>query len=129
VIPTNSHFVLNSVTAAANSRDPSATAAARAKQAAIANSPTGRKLRKAAAEFEAQLLSSLWKSMKATFAASGEDAVDPASQSLEDYGVESMCSAVGKAGGLGVGKLIVRTLESKLEPPSSELVQTGKVAP
>jgi Rod binding domain-containing protein len=110
--------------------DFSAIQAARAKEAAIANTPNGRKLRKAAAEFESQLLANLWKSMKTTFAASADESTDPASQSLEDYGIESMCRAVGRAGGLGIGKLVVHSLESRLGQASSnsQVFQNGKVA-
>src|SRR5439155_22363495 len=93
---------------------PSSTVA-RAKDPAMANTPSGRKLRKAAAEFEAQLLSSLWKSMKTSFTSSDDDSTDPAKQSLEEWGIDAMCNAVGKAGGLGIGKQIVHALESKME--------------
>lgn len=68
------------------------------------------KLRQAAAEFESILLSTFWKSMKGSFAADGEDASDPAHESLEDWGIQAMSTAVGKAGGLGIGKLILKYL-------------------
>jgi Rod binding domain-containing protein len=87
---------------------------AQAKEVAMASTPSGHKLRKAAAEFEAQLLSSLWKSMKSSFAPD-DDSSDPGKQSLEEWSIDAMCSAVGKAGGLGIGKSIVRALESKNE--------------
>lgn len=101
---------------------------ARAKEAALANTPAGRKLRKAAAEFEAQLLSSLWKSMKASFASSDDDSsTDPASQSLQEWGIDAMSNSIGKAGGLGIGKQIVKALESKMERLASQpsASQTG----
>jgi len=96
-------------------RQASSAQAARAKEAAFANSPKGRKLRKAAAEFESQLLSSLWKSMKSSFAPDEDDSSDPATQSFADWGINAMCNAVGKAGGLGIGKQIVHALETKME--------------
>lgn len=77
------------------------------------NSPAGLKLKKAAAEFESILLASLWKSVKGSFA-SADDSTDPAHDTLDDLGVQSMCSAVGKAGGLGLGKLILKHLEPML---------------
>jgi len=50
----------------------------------VANTPAGRKLKQAAAEFESMLLSSLWKSMKSTFANDADNAsLDPAHDSLE----------------------------------------------
>lgn len=75
---------------------------------------TDHKLRKAAAEFEGQLLSALWKSMKTSFADSSDDSLDPAGQSLEEYGIDAMSQAVGKAGGLGIGKLVVDRLEAQI---------------
>lgn len=100
-------------------------------KAAFAGSPQDRKLRRAAGEFEAQLLSSLWKSMKTTFASSDdEDSTDPARQSLEEWGIDAMCNAIGKAGGLGVGKQIVRALEAKMErlEAAAHLPQNGTVS-
>lgn len=85
------------------------------KSSAISNTPAGRKLRAAAGEFEGMLLSSLWKSMKSTFASPDEeDANDPAHDTLDDMGMQAMSNAVGKAGGLGFGKLILKHLEPVL---------------
>ena len=81
---------------------------------AAAESPAGKKLRQAAAEFEGMLLSNLWKSMKSTFAESDEDTDDPAHETLSDMGIQAMTGAVGKAGGLGLGKLIIKHLEPLL---------------
>jgi Rod binding domain-containing protein len=109
--------------------DVSAIATARERQPALENSPASRKLRQAAVEFESQLLSSLWKSMKSSFDPE-DDSSDPASQSFQDFGVESMCAAVAKAGGLGISKLIVHSLESQIKesPMNATLFQSGKVA-
>jgi len=72
------------------------------------------KLRRAAGEFESILLSSFWKSMKESFASSQDDSSDPAHETLEDWGIQAMSDAVGKAGGLGIGKLIIKHLEPQL---------------
>ena len=80
----------------------------------ISNTPQDRKLRRAAAEFEGMLLSSLWKSMKSTFASPDEDSGDPAHDTLSDMSIQAMSSAVGKAGGIGLGKLILKHLEPVL---------------
>jgi Rod binding domain-containing protein len=70
------------------------------------------KLHKAAAEFESILLTNLWKSMKGSFTVSDDDeSTDPAHGALDDMGIQAMSSAVGKAGGLGLGKLILKHLE------------------
>lgn len=84
------------------------------KTSSTPESPAARKLRKAAGEFEAQLLSNLWKSMKSTFAAPDDESEDPAHETLDDMGIQAMSSAVGKAGGLGLCKLIIKHLEPLL---------------
>jgi Rod binding domain-containing protein len=89
--------------------------------APVLNSPADRKLRKAAGEFESLLLSNLWKSMKSTFAAPDDDSYDPGHDTLENWGIDAMAGAVGKAGGLGLGKLILKHLEPMLSQS-----QTGK---
>ena len=80
----------------------------------IDTTPAGRKLQKAAAEFESILLSSLWKSMKSSFASEDDDSSDPAHDALADMGIQAMSSAVAKTGGLGLGKLILKHLEPML---------------
>ena len=75
--------------------------------------PQEQKLHKAAAEFESQLLSSLWKSMKNSFA-DDDDSEDPVSQSLSDWGIDAMSGAVSRAGGMGIAKLIIKDLTQKL---------------
>ena len=79
--------------------------------ALLSDSPATIKLRKAAGEFESLLLSNLWKAMKSSFADSDDDATDPAHDTLENMGIDAMAGAVGKAGGLGLGKLILKHLE------------------
>lgn len=77
-------------------------------------SPREQKLHKAAAEFESQLLSSLWKSMKHSFAEDNDDSLDPTGSSLEDWGIDAISGAVSRAGGIGIGKLIIKDLTAKL---------------
>ena len=95
-----------------------------------ADSPDRQKLEKAAGEFESILLASMWKSMKQSFGAT-DDASDPAHGTLDDWGIEIMSGAVGKAGGLGIGKLILKHLEPALEtnrqasaPTNHDLTET-----
>lgn len=72
------------------------------------------KLKKAAGDFESILLSNLWKSMKHSFDNQSSDSdSDPAHGTLDDWGIEIMSGAVGKAGGLGLGKLILEHLGVK----------------
>ncbi len=79
------------------------------------------KLRQAAAEFESMLMSSFWKSMKDSFGASEDDSSDPAYGTMEDFGMQAMCGALGKAGGLGIGKLILKHLEPQLAAEQAKL--------
>jgi Rod binding domain-containing protein len=90
------------------------------------------KLHKAAGEFESMVLSSLWKSMKSTFASSddpSDGSDDPGHETLDDMGIQAMSSAVGKAGGLGLGKLILKHLEPMLARSAKEHGALGKASP
>jgi len=91
--------------------------------------PDDRKLRKAAGDFESILLASMWKSMKQSFGTTdSEFGSDPAHGTLEDWGIEVMSSAVGRAGGLGIGKLILKQLEPHLAAEkSSSSANSSKV--
>ncbi|MFZ0085495.1 MAG: hypothetical protein WA211_15270 [Candidatus Acidiferrales bacterium] len=69
------------------------------------------KLRKAAAEFEATLLSSWWSSMKQGGLSSGEEDTDPGKDTLDQLGMQAMSAAVANGrGGLGIGDMLVRSL-------------------
>jgi Rod binding domain-containing protein len=87
------------------------------------DSPEERKLKKSAGDFESILLASMWKGMKQSFGPSETEDSDPAKGTLDDWGIEVMSSAVGKAGGLGIAKLILKHLEPTLNP------QIGLIAP
>jgi Rod binding domain-containing protein len=94
---------------------PLAPSAKRAPASTPNSTPATLKLRKAAAEFESLLISSLLKSMKSTFADSEDDqSTDPAHDTLEDFGTRAMATAIANAGGLGVGSLILKHLEPAL---------------
>jgi Rod binding domain-containing protein len=75
-------------------------------------SHNGAVLRKAAGEFEAILLGTLWKSMKETFSNQDDEDFDPTLQSFDELGIQGMAGAVGKAGGLGIKNLILKHLEA-----------------
>jgi Rod binding domain-containing protein len=83
-------------------------------------SPDEEKLKKAAGDFESILLASMWKSMKQSFGSSEAES-DPAHGTLDDWGIEVMSNAVGKAGGLGIGRLILNHLEPSLKSASVEM--------
>jgi len=122
---------MDTVSAAANS-------AARAASAASASESSGAfqklspvqqaKLRKAAGDFESILLSTFWKSMKDSFGDGDEDSTDPAHDTLEEMGMQAMSAAVGKAGGLGLGKLILKHIAPELElRPGAPLAEAPKL--
>jgi Rod binding domain-containing protein len=79
-----------------------------AKKAAMA------KLQKAAQEFDAIMLNSLWGSMKDGSLGSDDDLSDSSSSSLEQLGMQMVSGALAQAGGLGIGKMIVHALQSKV---------------
>jgi Rod binding domain-containing protein len=89
---------------------PGATAQDALPSTAAAGSADAQKLKKAAGDFESILLASMWKGMKQSFGTSEADA-DPAHGTLDDWGIEIMSGAVGKAGGLGIGKLLLEHLQ------------------
>ena len=89
---------------------------------ASADTPRQHKLRQAAQQFESMLMSSLWKSMKSSFDDDSDS--DPALGTLQDWSMEAMSNAVGKAGGLGIARLIMKDLEPRISPS-----QSGKEVP
>jgi Rod binding domain-containing protein len=72
------------------------------------------KLRKAAAEFEATLLSTWWTTMKQGGFSDGDQDSDPGKDTLDQLGMQAMSSAVANGrGGLGIGDMLVRSLLAK----------------
>jgi Rod binding domain-containing protein len=87
---------------------PSSAAQAPANKAGMA------KLQKAAQDFEAIMINSLWGSMKDGSLGSDDDLDDPANGSLEQLGMQMVSGALAQAGGLGIGRMIVHALGSKV---------------
>ena len=81
--------------------------------AAVQSSGSGQaKLEKAARDFEAELLTSLLKSMREGVAGE-EDSGDPGSDSYADMAVQGIAQAMAGRGGVGIAKLIVAHLQGK----------------
>jgi Rod binding domain-containing protein len=78
------------------------------------------KLHRATQEFEAMLISNFWKSMTESFSSGDEDSLDPGHSTWQDMGVQSMSEALSKAGGLGLGKMILKHLEPLTEGPTPQ---------
>jgi len=79
-------------------------------QVLVGESAQAVKLRKAAREFEAMLLSSWWKSMKESGLPGGEDDSDPGKDTLDQLGMQAMSAAVAKGGGIGIAAMLVKSL-------------------
>jgi Rod binding domain-containing protein len=115
---------------------PAATGPATSAKSKPVDSPDQQKLKKAAGDFESILLASMWKSMKQSFKDpndAGADGADAASGTIEDWGIEVMSGAVGKAGGLGIGNMIIKQLEPATSgqpaaKPAPETNVFGKLA-
>lgn len=87
------------------------------------------KLRKAAAEFEATLLSSWWTSMKQGGLSSGEEDTDPGKDTLDQLGMQAMSAAVANGrGGLGIGDMLVRSLLSNHPEIAGNTPKAGEKA-
>ena len=81
------------------------------------------KLRKAAAEFEAQLLTSWWATMKQSAMSGSDQDSDPGKDTLDQLGMQAMSSAVANGrGGLGIGDMLVRSLLSNHPEIAGEAV-------
>ncbi|MCH8267765.1 MAG: hypothetical protein IH846_09635 [Acidobacteria bacterium] len=80
--------------------------------------PGDAKLRKAAQDFEAILIQTLWRSMKESFASSSEQ--DPAHRTLEDLSMQAMSTALAASGGLGIARMLIHAME-----PAMDTTQSG----
>ena len=76
------------------------------------------KLRKAASEFEATLISSWWTAMKNS-GLSDDDDSDPGKDTLDQLGMRALSTAMTSGKGLGIGDMSVRSLLSKQYPEHS----------
>ena len=72
------------------------------------------KLRQAASQFEAMLLSKWWSAMRDS-ALGGLDQTDPGHDALDQLGMQALSTAVAGAGGVGLGSWMVRELLSNAQ--------------
>lgn len=83
--------------------------------------------RKAAQDFEAILLAQCLEKLQESMTSLGSDEPsDPAHGSFQQMGFESIATALARAGGIGIGDLILKHLPQPklLSPPADE--PTGK---
>jgi Rod binding domain-containing protein len=80
-------------------------------------SPQAQKLRKSTQDFEALLLTQLWQEMeKNPLADDSSNAVLGAgSDTLKILGMQAMAEAVARAGGIGIARMIYRSLAPALK--------------
>lgn len=76
------------------------------------DSATNTKLQKAAQDFEALMISTLWKSTRDENNDTGDDQ-DGANETLGDWGMSVAANSLAKSGGLGLAKIIVHSLSPK----------------
>lgn len=88
-------------------------------QSAQSNPAQAAKVRRAAAEFESMLLQNWWGSMKESGFGGDDDSTDPGKDTLDQLGMQAMCAAVAKGGGLGIGAILVRSVLSKAQESAS----------
>ncbi len=69
-----------------------------------------RKVVKAARDFEAVLLTSLFGSLEKTFAAIGAKNTDPGSNDYQYMGAQALGSSLAASGGIGIAGMIVHNL-------------------
>ena len=88
--------------------------AAAGASASSPETPAHRKLRKAAQDFEAILISQLLGDFKTGFSSLTGDAPLAGSDTLNSLALQAMSSALASRGGLGIGQMLVRQLEPSL---------------
>jgi len=112
----------------------SAAASGPASEDALRNTPEGRKLMKAAQEFEANLLSSWWeeaeKGIQDTMG--GQQELGSGFEGLKGVAMHNMAMSVVQSGGIGISRMIFHSLEPALrrklqdQTASASQVQEGQ---
>ena len=94
----------------------SAAAPSQASEDALRNTPAGRKLMKAAQEFEANLLSSWWEEAEKGIhdTMGGEQGLGSGFDGLKGLAMHNMAMNVVKSGGIGISRMIFHSLEPAL---------------
>jgi Rod binding domain-containing protein len=77
--------------------------------------PAHRKLRKAAQEFEAILISELWEHCQSSFTSFSGETQSAGSNTLNSLALQAISLALAQGGGLGIARMLVRQLEPSLD--------------
>jgi len=83
------------------------------------------KLRNAALEFEAILLSSWWEQMQKSSLTPDDSSKDPGFDTLQSLGTRAMSQALAARGGLGIAQMMIRQLSPALKCKESK-AETSK---
>jgi len=114
---------LNTPAAAPASADPSGQAS----EDALRSTPVGRKLMKAAQEFEANLLASWWEEAEKGIKDSmgGEAGLGSGFDGLKGLAMNNMAMNMVKSGGVGISRMIFHSLEPALRRKLQEQTATA----
>jgi Rod binding domain-containing protein len=78
-----------------------------------ASEPYVQKARKAARQFEAQMIATLLGPVEKSFAAIPGEATDPGADNYQAMGVQALATQMAESGGLGIAALIMRRLAER----------------
>jgi len=87
--------------------------------------PAERKLRKAASDFEALLLSKWWSAMKQSGLPGTDEETDPGHDTLDELGMQAMSTAVAAGRGIGLGSMLVHYLLSNVHGAGAKTTEAG----
>jgi len=114
-----------------NSPSPTSASSASSSQSsddALKNTPVGRKLMKAAQEFEANLISSWWEEAEKGIHDSmgGEQGLGSGFDGLKGLAMHNMAMSMVQSGGIGISRMIFHSLEPALRRKLQD--QTGSAS-
>jgi hypothetical protein len=108
----------------------SADASGQASEDALRSTPVGRKLMKAAQEFEANLLASWWEEAEKGIKDSmgGEAGLGSGFDGLKGLAMNNMAMNMVKSGGIGISRMIFHSLEPALRRKLQDQTATASEA-
>ena len=77
--------------------------------------PTHKKLRRAAQEFEGLLIEELWKEAGSDFSTLTGERPSAEAETMNSLAIQTMSVALAQKGGLGIAQMLVRQLEPSLD--------------
>lgn len=87
----------------------------------VQDTPQTRKLKSSAQQFEALLIANLWREMQQSSLDPGDSdsVLGAGSETLQGLGMNAMATAIAGGGGLGIARMLFRSLEPSLARDSS----------